>query len=127
MRSRDAAPDPAAKVGLMIRDSVKPDARNVALVALAAGDVSLQLRSGAGGQTTSQKVTAKVPQWLKLIRKGDVITAFNSAEKQDWKQVGSQRLTGLPSSIYVGLGVSAHTANTAASARVDSLTVTPLR
>jgi hypothetical protein len=122
-----APADPAAKVGLMIRESVKSDSRNVAVVLLAGGGVSQQLRANSGGATTNTKLDARAPQWLKLVRKGDTITAFNSAEKQDWKQVGTQRLSGLPGSIYLGLAISAHSSSGSATAKVDSLTVTPVR
>jgi eukaryotic-like serine/threonine-protein kinase len=116
-------PDPSAKAGLMVRDSLKVDARNVALVAIASGDVAQQIRAKASTPTTSVKKPGAPPQWFKLVRKGSAITGFRSADGQTWTEVATQKLDGLPASTYVGLAVAAHSSTTAAVAKFDSVSV----
>lgn len=115
----------ATKAGIMMRDSLKWEARNVALVAMSGGGLSQQVRPKAANPTTNVKAPGNLPHWLKLVRKGDTITGFRSADGKTWTEVAKQKLDGLPAGIYVGLAISANTANTAATAKIDNVNVAP--
>ncbi len=43
------------------------------------------------------------PRWLRLARDGDVVTGYDSADGAHWTEVGTATLTGLPSSVQVGM------------------------
>ena len=43
------------------------------------------------------------PRWLRLTRSGDTITGYDSADGKHWTQVGTVQLTGLPSTVQVGM------------------------
>lgn len=116
-------PDPAAKVGVMMRESLKADGRNVALVAIASGGLSQQVRAKAGSPTTTFKAPGALPQWLKLVRKGNTITGFRSADGQAWTQIKAQKFETLPANIFVGLAASAHSSTAAVNAKIDNVSV----
>ncbi len=48
-------------------------------------------------------VSAAHPRWLRLTRSGDMITGYDSADGRRWIPVGTVRLTGLPSTVQVGM------------------------
>jgi ABC-type transport system involved in multi-copper enzyme maturation permease subunit len=48
-------------------------------------------------------VSAAHPRWLRLARSGDTITGYDSADGTHWTQVGTVQLTGLPSTVQVGM------------------------
>ena len=48
-------------------------------------------------------VSAAHPRWLRLTRSGDTITGYDSADGTHWTQVGTVQLTGLPSTVQVGM------------------------
>jgi ABC-type transport system involved in multi-copper enzyme maturation permease subunit len=48
-------------------------------------------------------VSAVSPRWLRLVRSGDVITGYDSADGVVWTKVGTVTLAGLASTVQVGL------------------------
>lgn len=112
------------KAGLLMRDSLKPDARNVAVMVLANGGLQQQHRAKAASPTSSTKAPGAPPHWLKLVRKGDAITGFRSTDGQKWTEISTQKIEKLPVSIYVGLAVASNSA-TAATAKIDNVSVAP--
>ena len=116
--------DPASKAGVMVRDSLKADARNVAVLVVGGGGLTQQHRPKAAAPTTGVKAPGAAPHWLKLVRSGEVLTGFRSPDGQNWTQIAAQKLNQLPATIYVGLAVSAHSTG-ATTAKIDHVTVTP--
>ena len=49
------------------------------------------------------KVSAASPRWLRLIRAGDVIKGYDSADGSHWTLVGTARLAHLPAIAQAGL------------------------
>jgi tetratricopeptide (TPR) repeat protein/predicted RNA-binding Zn-ribbon protein involved in translation (DUF1610 family) len=117
--------DTNSKAGVMMRDSLKSEARNVALVVLAGGGLQEQLRAKASSATIAVKARGAAPQWLKLARKGDEITGFSSADGQSWTEIATQKIEKLPASIYVGLAVASHSGSTATTVKIDSVAISP--
>ncbi|MDT0344541.1 DUF1349 domain-containing protein [Streptomyces litchfieldiae] len=80
-----------AKAGLLMRESTEQGAPYAALMLTAEHGVRLQseyARDMAGSDTP-----AGTPRWLRLTREGGTITAEESADGQDWQQVGTVGLT----------------------------------
>lgn len=98
-----------AKAGVMIRESLAPGARNVALLLTPSNGVHAQVRATASGTTTATAGPwgTAAPHWVRLARSGDVITASVSADGIAWTTVSSTTLP-LVSQVYVGFAVTAH-------------------
>jgi hypothetical protein len=54
--------------------------------------------------------------WLRVQRRGDRFTAFASTDGKNWKVYGVQTLK-LPNLVHVGLALTSHNPETAASAQ----------
>jgi len=100
-----------AKSGLMIRETLAADAKEVMAFVTHGGHVGLQARTETGGMTgSSPDATGAFPVWLMLDRQGDDIHGYRSVDGNTWVSMGTTRLT-LPETIYVGFAVASHTTN----------------
>ena len=52
-------------------------------------------------------VSASAPLWLRLVRTGDTITGYDSADGTHWTLVGTATLPGLTSAVRAGLFAAA--------------------
>ncbi|MCS7462147.1 pectinesterase family protein [Paenibacillus doosanensis] len=109
--------DDPAKAGLMVRDSLAPNAPGAAI--MLTPDVSDHAESGrmglfmsrtAEGQSyVSKSATSsilKAPFWLKLTRTDNTIAGYVSTDQINWGLVDSSTLT-FPATVYVGMAVDA--------------------
>ncbi len=114
---------PGAKFGLMLRDSMNANARNVFVVLSAERELALQWRTKAGRSTSKVTgATAAVPVWIRLVRQGNTFRGYRSANGSTWTQVASTSLR-LPSNTYVGLAVTSHNAYQPTTGTFSSLTI----
>ncbi len=96
-----------AKLGVMIRESLAPDAKHVMVVMQPTSGIIMQSRSTIGGTTASSGTLAGVaPFWVRLTRVGNVFTGFTSADGVTWTQLGTRTLT-MPADVFVGLAATA--------------------
>jgi hypothetical protein len=117
--------DPLARAGLMLRHSLAVDSAHASLFLTAGKGVAFQRRTSTGAvQAATAGPTATTPGWLKLERRGSVVTALWSKDAKLWAVVGTEALT-LPSTIYAGIAVTAH-GDTTAVAQIDSVGVSVL-
>jgi hypothetical protein len=87
----------------MIRETLAPDSRNVAL-GLTPSGLDLQYRAATGGDTSSASVSdVAAPYWLRLVHQGNVFTAYESPDGINWVQVGTPVTLDVASDVYVGL------------------------
>lgn len=118
---------PWAKVGFMIRVSPEADAAFV-MAAFTPGNGAVMLsrtttRSGTElDREPDWKDAPSGPQskWLRLVRTGDIISAYTSESGTDWQWIGTQR-SALPETALVGLAISGHSDASAFSAEVDTI------
>ncbi len=113
-----------AKAGVMIRESLSAGARNAMVFVTPSFIAELQARSTAGGATisTGSRYTWG-PRWLKLVRAGNTLSAFHSADGVSWIAMQSATLE-LPSTVYIGLALSSHKPGTLCNATFDRIAVT---
>lgn len=112
-----------AKAGVMVRSSLDAYAAHGFALVSAARGAAFQRRSAAGGLTTHTDAGAlTAPVWVRLVRSGDVLSAFTSFDGQNWTHVGSDRIA-LGVTAFVGLAVSSHDAGQVATATFDHVTV----
>jgi len=123
-----------AKAGLLVTPSTRQGSAYAAVMATGSHGSHFQndyTHDTAGPAGTP---TASTPRWLRLVRSGDTITGYASSDGQHWTKVGSVRLSGLPTTVQVGLfatsPVTFHGTTgspTLATAAFDQLTVNGVR
>ena len=97
---------PWAKAGLIVKENTIQGSSYAAVMATGAHGVRMQYQYTQDVAGSAETVPKAAPRWLRLTRSGDTVTGFESADGHSWTQVGSTRLTGLPSSVQVGLFVA---------------------
>jgi endoglucanase len=115
--------DPWAKAGVMIRSGLGADARHAMVVVSAASGAAFQWRPEYGGETFSSGAPAAAPYWVALVRLGDTLTGYVSADGADWSQVGPTVTIDLPDTVYAGLLVTSHNNGAINTATFDNVWV----
>ena len=94
---------PWAKAGIMVKASAQPGSAYAAM--LVTGQHGTRMQDNYTGDIAGRPgaVTASSPSWLRLIRAGDTVTGYDSADDAHWTRVGAVTLAGLPSTAQVGL------------------------
>jgi len=112
-----------SKAGVMIRETLNPNARNATAVVTAAKGYSFQSRLDEGGPTDSVSGgTGALPGWVRLVRKGHTFEAFRSADGAAWTSMGSNTVA-MADPVFVGLAVTSHYASRAATATFERVTI----
>ncbi|HXS69294.1 MAG TPA: hypothetical protein VN761_10650, partial [Candidatus Polarisedimenticolia bacterium] len=115
---------PWAKAALMIRESLSPDARNTTLFLSPSNVVSLQGRTSTTGfsSTVSNIYNLPAPQWIKLVRSGANMNAYQSSDGTAWTWVGTQT-NGMSTSYDIGLAVTSKDTNQLNTSTFDNVSV----
>ncbi len=110
------------KAGVMIRESLAPSAAQAFLLVSHAKGVAFQRRVSDGNSSVSTSGSmSTAPRWVKLVRAGNLITAYESADGASWTVVASDTFT-MSSNALVGLAVSSHVQGTLSTATFDNVT-----
>ena len=115
------------KAGVMIRNSVSPSAAQAFMLVASSPlkGVPFQRRRADGNASVSTSGSqSTAPRWVKLVRAGNVITGYESADGTTWTTVGSDTFT-MGATVLIGLGVSSHVTGVNATATFDNVTITP--
>jgi hypothetical protein len=97
-----------AAAGVMIRDSLNADAKNVSLLGWSAGGTILSTRIDSAGTTTpAASAWLDGAQFVKLARAGNNFSAFYSVNGTSWTQLGTTQTVAMSQTVYVGLAASA--------------------
>ncbi|MBL9117647.1 MAG: PQQ-dependent sugar dehydrogenase [Verrucomicrobiaceae bacterium] len=129
LESLDRA-DLYTKAGLMVRESLAANARNVMALVFPTnearnnntGGYEFQSRDFTGGGSAAIYPASPQPgvrfpnAWLRLKRQGDVFTAYYSRNGSDWTSFAVKTLA-LPSTVYFGMALTSHNAGALAAAR----------
>ena len=123
----------AGKCGLMIRDNLSATVSQRGLVDVSwywndSSIASIECRqngwtenwAGTGFQTRSDNSPLGLPCWLKIERKGNLVTGYASQDGASWAPIVSSYYANLPSTAYIGLFLCSgtSTAQTATFANV---------
>ncbi len=107
-----------AKAGLMVRETLDADSKNLMLRRRPTEEESVQWRPETGVQTQMTESSTNIyADWMRLKRAGDVIEAFGSqdepAGESDWAMI--RRFTAdditISDDAYLGLAVTSHNEN----------------
>jgi hypothetical protein len=108
-----ASIQPWAKAGIIVKESTTPGSQYAAVMATASHGVQMQYNFTHSVAGSPGAVSAASPQWLRLIRSGDALTGYDSADGSRWTEIGSVNLPGLPSAVQAGLFVASPMAQVA--------------
>jgi regulation of enolase protein 1 (concanavalin A-like superfamily) len=113
-----------AKAGVMIRDSLAPNAANVFLAATPDWHgIVAQDRPTAGANTTNaQGPSVYPPYWLRLTRYSGAIFAETSPDGVNWMTFYTSN-TALSPTAYIGLAVTSHNDGTLCTATFDNVSI----
>jgi serine/threonine protein kinase len=118
--------------GVMIRNTLEPDARNATLLVTRAGKVIFQHRQ-ADLQDTAGKVLGSIKaHWIKLERKGIAFTAHYSEDGVQWEAIKPDASSesdvieiDMNDTVYIGLVVTSRAGpHIAAKAAFSNVTIT---
>jgi hypothetical protein len=115
--------DAWAKAGLMMRASLASNSAHAMMAVTGSSGTGFQHRAAAGG--TSVHVAgpaAAAPYWVRLVREGNVFTAFASANGSTWTRVGAQTIT-MPATLFVGMAHTSHRNGVLGKASFSSVAV----
>jgi ABC-type transport system involved in multi-copper enzyme maturation permease subunit len=104
---------PWSKAGLLITPDTRPGSAYAAIMATGRHGVRMQYDYTQDTPGLLGPVSAASPRWLRLIRSGDTVTGYDSADGRQWIKVGSTSLAGLPATVQAGLFVTSPVAVTA--------------
>jgi ABC-type transport system involved in multi-copper enzyme maturation permease subunit len=95
---------PWSKAGIIVKESLTPGAPYAALMLTGAHGVRLQ--QDFTQDTAAGSAPTAAPVWLRLVRAGDLITGYVSADGLNWVTAGTATLAGAPSVVQAGLFVA---------------------
>ncbi|MGH9411126.1 MAG: choice-of-anchor D domain-containing protein, partial [Vicinamibacterales bacterium] len=110
------------KTGVMLRTSADPGSPSIGIYVTAAKGIAVQWRSTQGGTTENQQLAGAAPQFVKLARAGNAITASYSTNGSTWTAITTVTIS-MPSSILAGLPICSHDNTQLASATLDTVVV----
>jgi fibronectin type 3 domain-containing protein/regulation of enolase protein 1 (concanavalin A-like superfamily) len=120
------------KVGLMLRDNLSPTVSERGWIGVTWQNSSttnlMECRQdgwtenwgGSGWASRSQVLPPGLPYWLKIERRGNLVTTYSSQDGTSWAPIVSSYYGNLPSTVYIGMFLCSGntTTNTATFANV---------
>jgi ABC-type transport system involved in multi-copper enzyme maturation permease subunit len=94
---------PWAKAGIIVKQSTKQGSAYAAMMVTGGNGVRMQYDYTGDIAGLPGGVSAAHPRWLRLTRSGDTLTGYDSADGTHWTAVGTVQLSGLPSTVQVGM------------------------
>ncbi len=95
-----------AKAGILVTPSTKQGSAYAAVMVTGSHGVRFQYDYTHDSAGMPGQVSATSPRWLRLVRSGDTISGYDSADGTSWTKIGSVNLAGLPSTVSIGLFVT---------------------
>ena len=112
-----------AKAGVMIRASTAPGSTHAFMLQAVGNGFAFQRRTRDGGLSTNTAASAvAAPAWVKLVRRGNLITASVSADGVTWTVVGSDSIP-MAGTALIGLAVGSHDVMRTATGTFDRVQV----
>jgi len=92
------------KAGVMLRDNLNVDSPYV-MLAQGRQRYGITFQHRPNQECFNLYKKGSVPRWLKLVRKADVITAFDSVDGKQWEKAGNATIK-MNKKIFIGLAVT---------------------
>jgi regulation of enolase protein 1 (concanavalin A-like superfamily) len=112
-----------SKGGVMIRETLDRRSAHAFMTATASRGWMFQRRPVAGGDTVQSPGTfSNVPGWVRLVREGDLFSAYESTDGVSWSLVGTETIP-MAQNVHVGLAVTSHNTGAAVTATFTNVTI----
>lgn len=99
----------SAKGGVMIRQSLDANSINAMSAIIPGGNLEFGYRTSTGGSSTNTALSGStVPQWIKLVRTGNVFKAYRSSDGLTWSQHSDSPTINMTGDVYVGTLALSH-------------------
>jgi hypothetical protein len=92
-----------ARAGLMITTRTTQGAPYAAVMATGGHGMRFQYDYSHDDAGLPGAVSAAAPRWLRLTRRGETITGYDSRDGDSWRRIGSARLGGRPRTVSAGV------------------------
>lgn len=114
-----------AKAGIMIREANTSGSRYAAVFVTPGSGARFQYRATTSGGTASTRLGGIVaPQWLRLTRAGNTITAYVSTNGTAWRKIDSRTVV-MSASLNIGLAVTSRKGGVLCRSTISGTMVTP--
>src|SRR6266850_2980753 len=113
-----------SKAGLMARENMAADSREVSVFATPAGGYEFQYRATAGALVQKVDSVQKVSYpntWVRLKRAGNVFSSYTSVDGMTWTAFGTTTLA-LPATVFLGMATTSHNVAQTVLAQYRNLT-----
>ncbi|MCL6457406.1 MAG: fibronectin type III domain-containing protein, partial [Gorillibacterium sp.] len=111
------------KAGIMIRENVSSQSPHVMMAVSPVNGVVFEDRLLAGGASTLTSGTkAATPYWVKLVRVGNVISAYDSFDGVNWTLIKKESVN-FPETVYFGLALTSHDNGRLTTAQFSDVTI----
>lgn len=84
--------------GVTIRESLAPSSPHVTVVASSASKLQMRARTGGEGSFFMTEETKASP-WLRVARRGNVLTAYHSTDGADWQLIEQKEVAMKPDAL----------------------------
>jgi regulation of enolase protein 1 (concanavalin A-like superfamily) len=114
---------PWVKAGVMIRNTFDPGSAQAFVLVSAAKGIAFQRRHAQGATSVNTAGSASTaPHWVKLTRRGDTFTAYESADGTHWTAIGADTIP-MAQTIYVGVAATSHDTSASATCTFDNVSI----
>ncbi|MGC4012968.1 MAG: PA14 domain-containing protein [Luteolibacter sp.] len=114
-----------ARAGVMIRETLDANSKHADVFVTPGHGFNLQYRTttgGGSGSTGGPALNAYPNNWVRLVRAGNLFTAYSSVDGTTWTTIGSVTIT-MGSPVYAGLLVCSVSNSTLCTATFDQVSV----
>ena len=94
---------PWSKAGIILKENTSQGSAYAAMMVTGSNGVRMQWDYVNDTPGLAGSVSAPSPRWLRLVRDGDTITGYDSADGTHWTLAGTATLPGLTSTVQAGL------------------------
>jgi ABC-type transport system involved in multi-copper enzyme maturation permease subunit len=98
---------PWSKAGIIVKQNTSQGSAYAAMMVTGSNGVRMQWDYVNDTPGLTGSVSAASPRWLRLVRTGDTITGYDSADGTHWTLAGTATLPGLTSTMQAGLFAAA--------------------
>ncbi len=112
----------SAKAGVMFRETSTAGSRYAATLITRSSGAQMQGRATTNSSSITQATLSgrAAPQWLRLVRQGNVFTASASPDGVTWTRIGGTTVS-MNASLLAGFAVTSHNASALTTARFDNV------
>ena len=116
-----------AKAGVMIRESLDAGSRHALMMVTPTNGFGMIWRSNTNGVSNFAQGPDLNPtpnNWVRLVRAGNLLTGYSSANGMNWTAVFTVTLSSLSANVYVGLAATATDTSVLSTAVFDNVQIT---